>query len=52
MSRVRCGLETSISSSKILSWPINNHSGVPFEALPEDWRCPRCRQPKTKFSKA
>ena len=23
-----------------------------FEDLPEDWRCPRCRQPKTKFNKA
>jgi len=27
-------------------------AGTPFEALPEDWRCPRCRQPKEKFNKA
>lgn len=28
------------------------HDGVAFEDLPEDWRCPRCRQPKEKFNKA
>ena len=28
------------------------HDGVAFEALPDDWRCPRCRQPKAKFNKA
>ena len=28
------------------------HDGVAFEDLPEDWRCPRCRQPKEKFSRA
>ncbi len=28
------------------------HDGVPFEDLPEDWKCPRCRQPKEKFNKA
>jgi len=28
------------------------HDGVAFEDLPEDWRCPRCKQPKTKFNKA
>ena len=28
------------------------HGGVAFEDLPEDWRCPRCKQPKTKFNKA
>ena len=22
------------------------------EELPDDWRCPRCKQPKTKFNKA
>ncbi|WP_366516825.1 rubredoxin [uncultured Prevotella sp.] len=20
--------------------------------MPDDWRCPRCKQPKTKFNKA
>ena len=30
----------------------DEHDGVAFEDLPEDWRCPRCRQPKTKFNKA
>ena len=28
------------------------HDGVAFEDLPEDWRCPRCRQPREKFNKA
>ena len=28
------------------------HDGVVFEDLPEDWKCPRCRQPKEKFNKA
>ena len=28
------------------------HDGVTFEDLPEDWRCPRCRQPKEKFNRA
>ena len=27
-------------------------AGTPFEALPEEWHCPRCRQPKTKFNAA
>jgi len=28
------------------------HDGVAFEDLPEDWVCPRCRQPKSKFNPA
>ena len=28
------------------------HDGTPFEELPDDWRCPRCKQPKEKFNKA
>ena len=28
------------------------HDGVAFEDLPEDWSCPRCKQPKEKFNKA
>ena len=30
----------------------DEHDGVAFEELPDDWRCPRCRQPKEKFSRA
>ena len=26
--------------------------GVAFEDLPDDRRCPRCRQPKEKFNRA
>ena len=28
------------------------HDGVAFEELPDDWKCPRCRQGKDKFNKA
>ena len=28
------------------------HDGVAFEDLPEDFRCPRCKQPKSKFNAA
>ncbi|MBR3035874.1 MAG: MBL fold metallo-hydrolase [Lachnospiraceae bacterium] len=28
------------------------HDNVPFEDLPDDWKCPRCRQPKEKFNQA
>ncbi|MBR0051479.1 MAG: MBL fold metallo-hydrolase [Firmicutes bacterium] len=30
----------------------SEHDGVAFEDLPEDWKCPRCRQGKDKFNKA
>ena len=28
------------------------HDGVAFEDLGEDWRCPRCKQPREKFNRA
>ncbi|MBQ3385549.1 MAG: MBL fold metallo-hydrolase [Erysipelotrichaceae bacterium] len=28
------------------------HDGLAFEDLPDDWKCPRCRQGKEKFNKA
>ena len=28
------------------------HDGVAFEDLPDDWRCPRCKQPKEKCNRA
>ena len=31
--------------------PAEN-GGVAFDDLPEDWKCPRCKQPKEKFNKA
>ena len=31
--------------------PAEN-DGVAFDDLPEDWRCPRCKQSKDKFNKA
>ena len=31
--------------------PAEN-DGVAFEDLPDDWRCPRCKQPKSRFNPA
>lgn len=28
------------------------HDGIAFEDLPDDWKCPRCKQPKSKFNAA
>lgn len=28
------------------------HDGTPFEKLPNDWKCPRCKQGKEKFNRA
>ena len=28
------------------------HDGVAFDDLPDSWKCPRCKQPKSKFNKA
>ena len=28
------------------------HDGVAFEDLPDDWKCPRCKQDKGRFNKA
>ena len=28
------------------------YDGVAFEDLPDDWKCPRCKQSKDKFNKA
>ena len=28
------------------------HGGVAFEDLPDDWKCPKCKQPKSKFNPA
>ena len=28
------------------------HDGVAFEDLPDDWKCPRCKRPKTAFNPA
>ena len=25
---------------------------IAFEDLPDDWKCPRCKQPKEKFNPA
>ena len=30
----------------------DEHDGVSFEELPEDWKCPRCKQAKDKFNRA
>jgi hypothetical protein len=32
--------------------PYEDKLSVVFDDLPDDWRCPRCKQPKEKFNKA
>ncbi len=29
-----------------------NRLSIVFEDFPDDWRCPRCKQPKDKFTPA
>ena len=33
-------------------YDLAEHDGIAFEDLPDDWRCPRCKQGKEKFNKA
>jgi len=49
------------SSTRTISPPVTvcgyiydpaEHDGVAFDELPDDWKCPRCKQPKEKFNKA
>lgn len=30
----------------------DEHDGIAFEDLPDDWKCPNCAQPKERFNKA
>ena len=45
----------------VCGWEYDEEAGAPefdiepgtkFEDLPEDWKCPRCKQGKEKFNKA
>ena len=53
-------LATAVASTTLNVGSIAANAGtsargrviVAFEELPEDWRCPRCKQPKEKFNKA
>jgi len=36
----------------INNWSKKERNKQPFEDLPADWRCPRCKQPKEKFNRA
>lgn len=31
---------------------LGTDDGIAFEALPDDWKCPRCKQNIGKFNKA
>ncbi|MBQ2656380.1 MAG: rubredoxin [Erysipelotrichaceae bacterium] len=33
-------------------YDLAENAGVALEDLPEDWKCPRCRQSKKKFNAA
>ena len=44
---------------KIMKWKCGKcgyvydeeKQGTPFEQLPDDWKCPRCRSPKSRYKK-
>ena len=49
--------EVILEAMKKAGEPLNagriaEHDGVAFEDLPDDWKCPRCRQGKEKFNRA
>lgn len=44
--------ETAICSVCGYVYDPAEHDGVAFEDLPDDWKCPRCKQSKDKFNKA
>ncbi|HBZ77920.1 MAG TPA: hypothetical protein DEO39_04355 [Clostridiales bacterium] len=48
---ISCDLNDSIDLFVFRDDPAE-HDGIAFEALPEDWTCPRCRQSKDNFNKA
>ena len=54
MYKVKKALNTCIRICSVCGYVYDpaEHDGVAFEDLPEDWRCPRCRQPKEKFNRA
>ncbi len=41
-----------ISAVKLYVYDPDENGGVAFEDLPDNWTCPRCRQPKDKFNRA
>ena len=46
-----CRIDRSFSFCGEITDPAE-HDGVAFEDLPDDWKCPRCKQSKEKFNKA
>ena len=44
--------EEELSAAELQGIVIIENDGVAFEDLPDDWKCPRCRQPKEKFNRA
>ena len=52
--QIECAQETGKYVCSVCGYVYDpaEHDGVAFEDLPDDWRCPRCKQSKEKFSKA
>lgn len=44
-----CGVCWSVYDSEVGDQVAQVPPGTPFEALPEDWRCPRCDGPREKY---
>ncbi len=52
--KYRSGLQNFVidTGSEVILVDTGIPAGTPFEDLPADWVCPRCRQGKDKFGKA
>jgi len=46
----KCDNKVNIYHCSVCDWPYEeSKGGIPFEELPDDWRCPRCGAPKEAF---
>lgn len=48
MARVKTSI---LAAAAVVASRSAEHDGVAFEGLPDDWLCPRCKQPKDKYSR-
>jgi len=49
MQNYRCTVCGYIYKPDREDWMSDVIKGTPFEALPDGWHCPTCRQPKMAF---
>lgn len=49
VTRLECGICWTVYDPSDGDGAAQIAPGTPFAALPEDWRCPNCDSPKSKF---